>query len=267
MKTGTDRQAVLFTPLTEKRAFKEIEKQIRELIYSKALRPGDKLPSEKELAVQFNTGRLSVREALRMLEQAGFITVKQGSTGGSYVRELDHAVTIESMIDLLRQGDIGVRDVTQARYEVEKVILKTAFSTLTKYSLYDLETSVKELEAIVADGEREKFPVYPLLTDFHMLLARFTNNPVYPIILKALIEVVVRVMTPATVGLERLKKHASAHRQIFEGLRNGNLADASQALEKHLSEVELRGDDQNRLTTKAGSHKSGARNTKGQERR
>ena len=67
-----------------KRTFKEIERQIREMIYWGALKPGDKLPSEKELASQFRAGRLSVREALRTLEQAGLIVVKQGSTGGSY---------------------------------------------------------------------------------------------------------------------------------------------------------------------------------------
>jgi GntR family transcriptional regulator, transcriptional repressor for pyruvate dehydrogenase complex len=86
MKTDLCPKRALFTPLPEKRTFKEIERQMRQSIHSRALKPGDRLPSEHELAAQFKAGRLSVREALRMLEQASLIVVTQGSTGGSYVR-------------------------------------------------------------------------------------------------------------------------------------------------------------------------------------
>lgn len=67
----------LFRPVTPKRTFKDVSDQIKELIYSKALRPQDRLPSERELALKFSTGRMAVREVLRMIEESKFIHVKQ----------------------------------------------------------------------------------------------------------------------------------------------------------------------------------------------
>ncbi len=63
----------LFVPFKTKRAFEEIADQIRELIYTGVFKPGHKLPPERELASQFNAGRMVVREALRTLEQADIV--------------------------------------------------------------------------------------------------------------------------------------------------------------------------------------------------
>jgi GntR family transcriptional regulator, transcriptional repressor for pyruvate dehydrogenase complex len=240
MKTDLHPKDALFRPLPEKRTFKEIERQIRQSIYSKTLKPGDRLPSENELAAQFKAGRLSVREALRMLEQAGLIVVKQGSTGGSYVRELDATVAVESMIDLMWQGSVHVRDLTDVRSAIETLILQKAFKNLTESGLLALEASVQELETLVAEGRQQEYPVDPTLTNFHMVLAETTNNPIFPIILKVLMELTVRVMAPPNVGLERLKKHASSHRSVFDALRNRDLASGVRAMEEHLLEVENR---------------------------
>src|SRR5208283_3417634 len=90
-------------------------------------------------------------------------------------------------------------------------------------SLLALESSVRELEALVSEGQQKEYPVDPILTEFHMLLAESTGNPVFPIILKVLTQVTVRVMVPATVNLERLKEHASSHRSIFNALKQGNV--------------------------------------------
>jgi len=239
MKSDPSVKRGLFKALPEKRTFKEIEKQIRRLIYSKALKPGDRLPNENELAAQFKAGRLSVREALRMLEQAGLIVVRQGSTGGSYVRELDASVAVESIIDLMWQGDVRVRDMTDARSAVETLILEKAFENLTEEDLIALEASVEELERIVKAGRRE-FPVDPTLTNFHLTMAQATKNPIFPIILRVLMELTVRVMAPATVDVERLKKHATSHRLVFDALKKRDLPGAVAAMQEHMLEVENR---------------------------
>jgi GntR family transcriptional regulator, transcriptional repressor for pyruvate dehydrogenase complex len=231
----------LFKPLLEKRTFKEIANQIRQLINSRALKPGDKLPSENELAVQFRAGRLSVREGLRMLEQAGLIVVKQGSTGGSYVKELDSTVAVESFIDLMWQGDVSTEDLTDARSSIETLILTKAFDCMTEEMLGTLDASVQGLENLLAAGERNEYPVDPTLTDFHMLLAEATNNPIFPIILKVLLEMTKRVMTPAKVGIDRLREHVISHRAVVTALRRGDLNAAHHAMKDHMIVVSNRG--------------------------
>jgi GntR family transcriptional regulator, transcriptional repressor for pyruvate dehydrogenase complex len=237
MKNESVPGGALFRPLPEKRTFKEIASQIRRLINSGTLKPGDKLPSENELAAQFRAGRLSVREALRMLEQAGLIVVRQGSTGGSYVRELDATVAVESIIDLMWQGDIGIPDLTDARSAVEAVILTKAFHHMTDENMRALEESVRGLEELVASGEEGDYPVEPTLTDFHMLLARATTNPIFPIILKVLLEMTMRVMKPAEANMDRLKRHTVSHRAVVNAIKSGDLEAALAAMEGHLVEV------------------------------
>ena len=231
-------KVMMFKALPEKRTFKEIERQIREMIYAGTLKPGDKLPSEKELASQFRAGRLSVREALRTLEQAGLIVVRQGSTGGSYIKELDAAVTVESMSDLMRQGDISLRQLTDARLAIEKLILDKVFDDISDDHLLALGKCVQELEGLVEEGRPEGYPVDPTLTAFHMMLASATDNPVFKIILSVLIEVSARLLRPSNTRLERLKKHAAFRRALYEAVKDGDRAGGMRLLEKHMLEIE-----------------------------
>ena len=75
-------QKELFTPIKRMRTFEEVSSKIKEQIFEGAIKPGDKLPSETQLAGQFKVGRQTIREALRLLERSGFITIQKG--GGTY---------------------------------------------------------------------------------------------------------------------------------------------------------------------------------------
>ena len=72
------------------------------------LKPGDKLPSERELARQFGASRNAIREALRTLEVAGFIELQTGAKGGAFVREIDARLIADSMRDMLHLGHITI---------------------------------------------------------------------------------------------------------------------------------------------------------------
>lgn len=76
----------LFTPAKTQRASEVIYQQIYPKIVSGELKPGDRLPSERELAQQFQRSRPIVREALRMLQQDGLLETSIGSSGGAIVR-------------------------------------------------------------------------------------------------------------------------------------------------------------------------------------
>src|SRR4030042_3412470 len=95
-------QTFPFMPLKSKKIFEQISDQVRRLIFSGVLKPGDKLASEKELANQFQIGRSTVREALRTLEQAGLIYVKQGSDGGTFIKAIASTVISRSFSDMIK---------------------------------------------------------------------------------------------------------------------------------------------------------------------
>ncbi|WP_426442565.1 FadR/GntR family transcriptional regulator [Bradyrhizobium genosp. P] len=71
------------------RAFDTICQKVRDLLADGSLKPGDKLPAERQLAEQFGVGRSALREALRTLEAAGILTLKKGAHGGAFIRQGD----------------------------------------------------------------------------------------------------------------------------------------------------------------------------------
>src|SRR5947207_14357949 len=77
-----------FMPTRRDRVSAEILRQLKSAILAGRLKSGDKLPSEKQLAQQFQSSRGSVREAIRTLEQAGLLVVRRGAGGGELVADV-----------------------------------------------------------------------------------------------------------------------------------------------------------------------------------
>ena len=78
----------IFRPVRQLRVFEEIVAQLKQSILNGRFKPGDKLPTERELVEQFQASRVAIREALRTLENSGFIVTRQGANGGAYVTDL-----------------------------------------------------------------------------------------------------------------------------------------------------------------------------------
>src|SRR4030042_1966014 len=150
-------QPSLFKPLKkDQKIFQQISDQIRELIFSGVLKPGDKLPPEKQLADQCNTGRMVVREALRILEQSGLIHIKQGSLGGAFVKDPDTTVIVRSISDLIKIGNVTLRELIEARLGIEKVILEFAMMRINKEDLTLLKNNVLTYHKRIYEALQEK---------------------------------------------------------------------------------------------------------------
>jgi DNA-binding FadR family transcriptional regulator len=74
-----------FKPPQIKRSFEEISSEFKKLIFQGVFKPGDRLPSQIEIARQFNVGRQMIPESMRTLEKGGFITIQQGVKGGPFI--------------------------------------------------------------------------------------------------------------------------------------------------------------------------------------
>ena len=95
------------------RASEVIYDQIYLKIASGDLRPGDTLPSERELAEQFHRSRPSVREALRMLQQDGLLKISLGSAGGAVVQSISLKTVEEPLKKLVEIGAINLDEVVE----------------------------------------------------------------------------------------------------------------------------------------------------------
>jgi GntR family transcriptional repressor for pyruvate dehydrogenase complex len=176
-----------FGPVKTRRIFEEICDQIRRELASGALKPGDKLPAERELAVQFGAGRTAVREALRSLEIAGVVGLQKGVKGGAFILQGSPGTLTQSIQDMLFLGRITLDSLTEARLLIQDVVVRLACERATEADIAAIEANIDVLEALTRAGRFDDRVVHSVA--FYGLLARATQNEVLVIMVDALTEI------------------------------------------------------------------------------
>ena len=166
----------MLEPVVVKRASEEIYDQIRLKVMSGELKPGDRLPSEKNIMEMMNRSRATVREALRMLEGDGYIRTIPGSAG-AIVQKLDTRNMEQSFDALMRVERIGVRELGELRDIIEVQTAGWAAERRTQEELDGLYECLRWEEKyisntryfLMAGGERPD-------NGFHILMAKAAHN-------------------------------------------------------------------------------------------
>ncbi|MHC0037380.1 FadR/GntR family transcriptional regulator [Pseudoneobacillus sp. C159] len=154
----------------ESKVYLEIVKQLRGLITQERLKPGDKLPSERELSERLNVGRSSVREALRALELLGLIETRRGE--GTFIRDFRGNQLVQLLGTFVLQDEKAIKDVIETRNYIEMDCLRLAVGRKTKT---DLATLRSKIQSEIVDDEQFFFEIaemaenYLLLRIWHIL--------------------------------------------------------------------------------------------------
>lgn len=165
--------AVLFSPVSTGRVSAEIVGRIKAAIRAGALAPGDQLPSERELTKQLGVSRVSVRDALRMLEANGLVEVRVGAKGGAFVTAPAPKLVGEGIADMLMlAGDVDPAQITEARMVFELGMLELACARATEADVAELNEICDRADAALRMGTYEP----ALSAEFHARLARCTQN-------------------------------------------------------------------------------------------
>lgn len=221
-----------YLPIQTKRAFEEVAEQIREQLSKGLLKPGDRLPPERDLAEQFNLSRNTVREALRALEMSGLLEFRKGATGGAFVREGQSDAVISGFSDLYRLGFILPGDLAEARLLIGVEVTRLACQRASEAAYAELEANLDASEKAVADGDGTKRLTLNL--EYHIILARAAKNPVLIILMEALNDLIYRSLFKAPVHAENTKIVAS-RRRILKHMRAGDEDKAVTEMHKHLT--------------------------------
>ena len=173
-----------FQKLHTKRAYEEVVAQVREMLFSGMLKPGDRLPGERDLSVQLGIGRPALREALRALEATGLIILRKGKTGGAFISNGKARIIAENMSDLLRLSSISVDQLFEVRLWIQTGLARAACQRATKVDIEKLRQNIFEGESLHARGlSKQRIEVN---VEFHNILAEATNNPVAQIVVRGL---------------------------------------------------------------------------------
>jgi len=206
--------SVEFAPLLIEPAYRKVAAAIVVRVLSRALREGDRLPSETELARQFGVNRSTVREALRELESRGLVQRRPGSKLMSVSRP-HHQSVAERVSHALLLHDVTVRDVWEALTILEPPIARAA---ARERSAQDLERIVAAAAAFVA-GRGDTEQAVRRSAQVFRCLGQATHNPVLGLAQEPLLQLLepsLRVMIDKVP--QARTRIATAHRRLLEAL-------------------------------------------------
>jgi GntR family transcriptional repressor for pyruvate dehydrogenase complex len=214
-----------------------LAEQIRAQILGMGLEPGSQLPSEPDLIAQSGLGRATVREAIRILEGQGLITIRRGSRGGMFVAQPDLSSLSHTLAPVLTLSKAPLRDLTTYRMMVEPPAAGLAATN----------ASEAERAELLQLAEHVPGPGYVNEVRFHERVAVLSGNE----LLRAL------VVVPNDLLREHLKGEAiddhdvkeanQAHLAIARAIAAGDSARATKAMVRHLDAFDARMSREGRL--------------------
>ena len=229
--------APTFRPIHTRRAFEEICERIREQLALGVLKPGDKLPAERDLAQQLGVSRNVLREALRSLEMAGVLRLRKGVKGGAFVQKGDTGRMNDVMRDMLSLGTISVRELSEARMHVLELVVRLACANAREVDFSALEANIERTELATREGRL--LDRVECSREFYKSLAAATGNKVIAMILDSVTEIHMRFVyakvASSGVAMPRL---AERRRRFISALRERNVASASRLMRSHLEAVQ-----------------------------
>lgn len=207
----------------------QVVSQIQELISSGELRPGEHLPSERELAEYFNVSRTVIREAIRSLMAKGLVEVQPGR--GAVVSVPQASTVAESMSFLMRMNanEDAYDQILETRKLLEVEIAGLAASRATEEDLWDLQALWRAMET---SHNMEQYAQADV--EFHAILARATRNELLSLMLDSLVDVMleIRHLSLSQPGSRENVQHH--HHNILENVKAGDVEGARQAMAEHL---------------------------------
>ncbi len=213
MKTSAPPAAAFqVKPISPQRIYQEVASQLRTNISEGKLRPGDKLPPERELANMFGVSRNTMREALRALELSGLIELKLGATGGAFVLPGSSNAVVNGMRDLYFLGAITPEHLTQARISVSAAVIRMACERITPEDIAVLEENLAAAERARKAGNFDERTAHHQA--FHVLLAKITHNPILIATTEGIMEVTRQFVKAIGLSEEHSYTFASRRRLL-----------------------------------------------------
>jgi GntR family transcriptional repressor for pyruvate dehydrogenase complex len=221
-------------PIERRSVYDEVVIRLGEYIVSRGLRPGEKLPAERELMESLRVGRSSLREAVKALRAVGAIDVVAG--GGMYVGRGGTSALAKPLSWAVFFNAQSIRQVIEARRILETELAALAAARVTDEEIEELRETVARMERAGADHDA----YLTADVDFHLVLARAAHNDILYYALEMLQHVV-------RAWIRRILRKASGepvsldeHRAIFDAVARRSPDDARFAMRQHIEAASQR---------------------------
>jgi GntR family transcriptional repressor for pyruvate dehydrogenase complex len=218
-----------FKPVKQPRISDAVLRQLKKTIISNDFKAGDKLPAERDLSEQFQVSRIAVREAIRALEGAGFVTVRQGSNGGAYVTDLTFEQLANACVDLFLANKISINELHHVRILIEPEVARLA----------TLNLNIEYSERLQRAYKAEHPPGVSLSEDIasatkvHFILAEMCGNRFLEALVNSLLKLSRKILEEIRPTLPSSIHPPGLHGPIVEAVLSGDPEAAAEAMKNH----------------------------------
>jgi GntR family transcriptional repressor for pyruvate dehydrogenase complex len=223
-----------FQPIATGRSFELVIRELRKAIDRGELKPSEKLPAEPELAGQFGVSRSALREALKSLELTGYLEVRRGYGGGTFVAAppSDDFTTVPAL--RVTRLDVSPAQLIEVRLAIEPRTARLAAA----------EADLEGLLAVHAAHDQSRktggrpAKVLAALADFHIAVARASGNTVFVAVMEGLRPAIYRALNRPIQDATWAAACEAEHAGILERIEAGDVDGAEQAMFRHLHRKE-----------------------------
>jgi GntR family transcriptional repressor for pyruvate dehydrogenase complex len=227
-----------FSPIRKKRVYQIILDQIRASIEKEELKPGDRLPSEREMADLLAVSRNAVREAISVLESLGVVYIIQGK--GVFLKEDDHEKLLEKMQESLDDQATKLIEVLEVRQGIEGQSAYLAASRRTTSDLLVIHEAYEELVAAVRHQQIAASEDF----DFHYAVVKASHNPLLVRAVELFSEMFITGQGKSRLDSMKIPGKSEMilqeHYHIYLAIKDQDPLLAQQNMYKHLENVKTR---------------------------
>lgn len=215
----------------DRNLYQEVIKAIKAAILSGAYSIGAPLPSETELARQFEVSRPVIREALRALQSKGFIDIKRGTKGGTFVRDVTRLPLLDDLDSFILHRHYRVDHLAQVRLFLEPEVSRLATANATAADIQAMKDLVASYAHIKDPDDKDR-----LYCRFHRLVGRSCGNPIFALLMESIMdftESFIRTIKPVTT----LIHHDHDHDEIIAAIESRDAQQAANVSTRHAAHI------------------------------
>lgn len=218
------------------RVHEEISLQIQGLIERGQLKPGDRLPPERELCELFNVSRHSLREALRTLEKSRLLNSIPGS--GTYVAMNENEAAMDMIASYLIDKKDKLMEVFQLRRMIEPQVAGLAAKNAHQEDLTQLKRLLEKNRIFLSQETIDPEEFSRLDKELHQVIAISTQSSIIPKLLGRIADLFSESRHESYLSQNRMKISAQGHIDLIRAILDSNEPQASELMENHLKNVE-----------------------------
>jgi len=234
-RAPADYRPTVFLPGRPEKKAEILARQILDDVLSNGLPVGTSLPNELAMMAHYGVGRITIREALRILEVLGLLSIRSGSSGGPVVAEVTSRDYGRMSALFFRAAGARLADLLEARSYIEGTAARLAAERRDATSVERLRRLVDQMNS-PSSGDDQNTAFLQISREFHEIVSSMSGNLILDMMSSALVNMVVDRLAGFVYPIEKRSEVNEHHLAIARAILRGNGVAAERLMLDHMTE-------------------------------